>query len=238
MSRTAAERVGELRELDEDLWVADRPLRVGGVFAIGTRMTVIRLGNGELFLHSPVAPDAETRRALDALGPVRHVVAPNKVHHLFAAGYRTAYPEAVLHAAPGLREKRPEISFDAVLSDEAPTAWSDEIEQLVFGGAPYVNEVVFFHPKSRTLLLTDLAFNTPEADGFATRAILRLMGVYGRFGPSRLFRSLIRDRAAARASLDRILSWDFERVTVTHGVVLQRSGRRLLREAYAWLEAG
>ena len=115
-----------LRAIAPGLWVADRPLRLA-VGDIGTRMTVIRLADGGLFLHSPVRLDAETRRALDALGPVRAAVAPNKAHHLFVGDYRT-YPEAELWAAPGLAEKRKDLPFDGTLSDQAPPAWMAFIE--------------------------------------------------------------------------------------------------------------
>lgn len=222
------------RELDTDLWVFERPLRVFGL-EIGTRMTAIRLADGSLFLHSPVALDAETRADLASLGPVRFVVAPSKVHHFFVAPYRDAYPDAELWAAPGLSEKRRDLPFDHVLGEAPPPGWSEEVGQLLYAGAPYMNEVLFLHRKTRTLLVTDLAMNHPGDEPLYTRLWLRVVGLHRGFGVSRLVRVLTRDRAAARASLDRVLAWDFERVVVTHGVVLQRSGRRLLREAFDWL---
>jgi hypothetical protein len=66
---------------------------------------------------------------------------------------------------------------------------------------------------------------------------MRVNSAYGRFGPSRLLRFAIRDKAACRRSIDRILEWDFERVVVTHGEVLESGGREALRSAYAWLPA-
>lgn len=222
------------RQLDEGIWVFDHPLRVFG-FAVGARMTAVRLEDGGLFLHSPIPFDADTRAALDSLGPVRHVVAPNKVHHFYVAQARAAYPDAHFYAAPGLPEKRRDLAFDAVLGESAPDAWAGQLDQEIVGGIPYVNEVAFFHIRSRTLLLTDLAFNMFESRSWLTRTFLRMNGIYGRFGPSRMMRSLVRDRAQLRASIDRILCWDFERVVVSHGIVLQRAGRRVLRESYAWL---
>ena len=222
-----------LRHLDDDLWVAEYPLRVAGL-AIGTRMTVVRLSGGGLFLHSPTPLDSELRAELDALGPVRWVVAPSKVHHFYVGEYR-AFPEAKLYAAPGLPDKRKDIAFDAVLGPEAPEGWAGEIDQVCVEGAPIFNEVAFFHRASRTLLLTDLAFNFQHVEGRLTELLFRLNGVFKRFGPSRMLKLTMRDKAAIRRSLDRILEWDFERVIVTHGIVLQRSGKRMLRAAYAWL---
>ena len=224
-----------MRQLDAGLWVFDRALRIAGL-NVGTRMTAIRLDDGGLFLHSPVALDAPTRDELETLGPVRHVVAPSKVHHLYAGEYGGAYPEARLYAAPGLPEKRSDVAFDEVLGDEPPAGWSGQIEQRLFAGTPYLNEVVFFHPATRTLLLTDLAFNVTEPEGFLTALWQRAAGTHRKFGTGRPIRWLTRDRQAARAARDAILAWDFDRVIVTHGVVVQERGHRLVRAALEWLD--
>ncbi len=224
------------REIGDDIWVFDRPLSLFGL-KIGTRMTVIRLEDGSLFLHSAVELDEATRAELKELGTVRFVVAPNKVHHFFIGAYREAYPEARLIAAPGLPEKRKEIAFDEELGPEPPTAWAGQIDQELFGGAPYVNETLFYHRRSKTLLATDLFMNHVDTDSLVTRLWLRTMGLHKGFASSRLIKTITRDREAARASRDRILAWDVERVTVTHGVVLQRSGNRMLRQALSWLDA-
>jgi hypothetical protein len=225
-----------LRNLAPNLWVAERRFR-NGPFDVGARMTVIRLRDGGLVLHSPVELDPGLRSELDRLGQVRGVIAPNRHHHLFVADYPAGYPDAQLYAAPGLPAKRPDLKFAEELCDDAPALWSAEIEQHVFRGAPYLGEVVFFHPATRTVLFTDLVFNIPEGQAHGvSRLFYRLVGAEGRFGPHRLTRYLfIRDRAAARGSIDRILSWEFERVTVTHGDVLERGGRDALRTAFAFL---
>ena len=223
-----------LTELAPDLWVTERPLRFGGL-SIGTRMTVVRLAGGELFLHSPVSLDPGLRKELDGLGRVRCIVAPNKMHHLFAGEYNEAWPDVELYCAPGLEKKRKDIDWHATLGDEAPEAWRGQLEQVLFEGFPSANEVDFFHPPTRTLLVTDIAFHIGEESPALTRFGFRLLGAYKRFGPSLMERILIRDRAAARASLEKILAWDFERVTVTHGSVLEQGGREALRKSYEWL---
>jgi len=229
--------VDALRQLGPEICIAERPQRFYGL-EVGTRMTVIRLGGARLLLHSPVALDPELRRELDSLGRVCFVVAPNRVHHLYAGQVAEAYPEARLWVAPGLERKRPDLRFVAVLGDEAPAEWRGELEQVFFRGRPYENEVVFFHRASRTLILCDLAFNFGPSAAAPTRLLMRLPRSYGRFGPSKLDPLLIRDRRAARESLERILDWDFDRVVVAHGDVLESGGREALRQGYSWLLAG
>lgn len=222
-----------MRELAEGLWVEDRRFRVLGL-EVGTRMTVVRLEDGSLFLHSPVALDAELRAELSTLGPIRHVVAPNLHHHVHLGEY-TELPQVRLYAPSDLPAKRSDIHFDAELTDEPPDAWRGQIDQHCFQGAPYLQEVAFFHSHSGTLMLSDLAFNFVECEHGPTRAWLWLMGALGRFGPPRHVRWLIRDKLAARRSAEMLLSWDIQRVVVAHGVVLQQSARRVLREAFSFL---
>ncbi len=225
-----------LRELAPDLWVAERSQRFYGL-EVGTRMTVIRLAGGSLLLHSPVSLDAALRKELDALGPVRFAVAPNRVHHLHAGEVASVYPEARLWIAPGLERKRPDLVCQGVLGDEAPAPWRGQVDQVFFRGRPYENEVVFQHRASRTLILCDLAFHFRAGTHPVTRLLMQLIRSYDRFGPSRLDPLLIRDRKQARQSLERILAWDFDRIVVAHGDVLERGGRQALREGYAWLLA-
>jgi hypothetical protein len=224
-----------LTRIDTDLWTARRPLRLF-VGDVGTRMTVVRLASGELWLHSPVPLDAATRAALDALGPVRWVVGPSRVHHFYLGDYAGAYARAELCGAPGLARKRRDLRFAHELGD-GPPPWGDEIRMHVFGGAPGLSEVVCFHPKTRTLVLTDLAFNLEPGARDEARLFHRLVGASGRFGPHRIIRLAIRDRAAARRSLERILAWDFDRVIVAHGEILGSGGRDRLAASFGFLGA-
>ena len=226
-----------LRPLAENIWVADRPQHFYGL-SVGTRMTVIRLSGERLLLHSPVALDAALRAELDTIGRVSYVVAPNRVHHLYAGDVAKAYPAARLWIGPGLERKRPDLVFEAILGDDEPAEWRGEVLQTFFRGRPYENEVVFFHRASRTLILCDLAFNFGPSAAASTRRLMKLLRSYGSFGPSKLDPWLIRDRDAARQSLERILAWDFDRVVVAHGDVLESGGREALRAGYAWLLAG
>lgn len=220
------------RPLAEGLWSFDRKLRMSSRIALPTRMTVARLSGGGLWVHSPVLLDEPTRAALDALGAVAHLVAPNPFHFLFLEPYSQAYPAAGLHLAPGLRERRPELPPARTLGDHPPAAWAGEIDQAVLDGR--FREVVFLHRASRTLILTDLAFHVLSADGRAQEWFFRLNGAWRRLAPSRIARlTVLRDRAAVRALLRRVLDWDFDRVVVAHGDVLESGGRAAIREAFA-----
>jgi glyoxylase-like metal-dependent hydrolase (beta-lactamase superfamily II) len=217
----------------EELWVEARRLRFAGV-ETGTRMTFVRLADRGLFVHSPVALDEETREAVDALGPVKAIVAPSRFHHLYVEAWSQAYPEAVLCACPGLERKRPDVRWDRVLGDRPEEEWQGEIEQVLFSARPLESEVVFFHPPSRTLICADLVFHLAAHPSFLTRVVARLIG-NTKPGATWLERLLIRDRVAAREQIDRMLAWNPERIVLAHGDIVDSGGAAVLREAYAWL---
>jgi hypothetical protein len=180
------------------------------------------------------------RAAIESLGPVRGLVAPNLLHHMFLAENIAAFPQARVYAAPGLREKlESKVRVDEVLTDKPAELWAADLDQVAVGGCPSLRETVFFHRASRTLLCLDLCFNVHASDSAITRLFMRINGAYRSFGPSRLFRyAILKDRRALRASLDQILAWDFDRVTVAHGDILERGGHAALQRGFRWLTPG
>ncbi|MBK7976330.1 MAG: DUF4336 domain-containing protein [Deltaproteobacteria bacterium] len=222
-----------LQPFAEDVWLLHRPLRFWGV-ETGTRMTVVRLADGGLFVHSPVALDAATKAAVDALGPVTAVVAPSRFHHLFVGEWLRAYPDATAFACPGLETKRPDLSWKGVLGDQPEAPWRSDLDQVFFGARWLENEVVFFHEKSRTLICADLIFNLAQHSSRMTRLAALLLGNRGP-GATWLEHVIIRDRRAARAQVDRMLAWRPERIALAHGAVVEHDGADVVRRAYAWL---
>ena len=223
-----------LRELATDLWVTERPLRFVGI-EVGCRMTVVRLAGRRLVVHSPVAPDPELVAEVGELGSVDWLVAPNRFHHLWVEPWSREFPEAAVLVAPGLEEKRPDLSVSAVLRNGAPAEWTGELELLPIEGAPMVNEVVLFHRPTSTLVVADLAFHIGPSSPWPTRLLFRLAGRPGELAPTAAEKLLVRDRPAFRASLERVLSWPIERVIVAHGDVLEKGGGPALARGYDWL---
>lgn len=227
-----------LREVGPELWLADGPVvRFLGAFPYPTRMAVARLADGGLWVWSPIALDDALARALAALGPVRHLVEPNKLHHLPLADWAARYPDARLHPPPGLAKKRRDLAWQATLGDAAPAAWAGQIEQQVFRGSPWLEEVFFFHRASRTVLVGDLIqrFDPATLSGWRLW-LMRLDGLVGPGGGApREWRASCWNRRAARESLDAILAWDAEHLVFAHGVLPPANGRAELASAFRWL---
>ena len=185
-------------------------------------------------MHSPGPLDDAVRRFVDGLGPVRAIAAPSLFHHLCAGDWKTAYPDALLCACPGLDAKRSDLPWDLVLGDEPHPLWKADLDQAFFGARTMENEVVFFHAASRSLVCCDIVFHLSEHESATTRLVARLLG-NGKPGATLLERIMIRQREAAREQIDRMLAWDFDRIVLSHGPMIESGGHEVLRRAYAWL---
>ena len=163
---------------------------------------------------------------------MRFVVPASKLHgNLFAEDYAAAFPEAELFKAPGRRERKG-IDYAGELGDAPDPRWAEELDQLVLQGNRLLTEVLFFHRASRSLIVGDLVWHvTPDAPATTRLWVGGGEGVR----PARAFRRAIRDRAAFRRSLDRVLEWDFDRIQVGHGANVEGDAKRVVREAYAFL---
>jgi hypothetical protein len=223
----------ELERWAEGIWIAATPLRFFGI-PFGARMTVVALRSGGLLLHSPIPLTPPLRAEVDALGTVRHIVAPNKLHHLFIRPALDAYPAAELHVPPGLVAKRPDLAAGSLLGDEPAPGWAGVLQQLVVRGSRVMQEVVFLHGASRTLVVADLCENFGSHSPPLTRLVARMTRMYARPRMPPDWQLTFRDRAARRASFRRLLDWDFDRVILAHGALLERGAKAVFRREYSW----
>jgi Domain of unknown function (DUF4336) len=229
-----------LSEFGAKIWIAEGPVvRFWAGFPYPTRMAAIRLDDGDLFIWSPVALTPELKRAVDALGHVRHLVSPNLLHHLFLKEWKAAYPASRLYAPPGLAKRRKDIAFDAELGDQPEPAWQAEIDQVAMRGSVAMTEIVFFHRASATAIFADLVQNLPRDWIGGWRGLaMRLDGVTApNPGAPREWRLSFIHRRAARAAIDRILAWPVERVLIAHGEPQRSDGAAFVRRAFSWLIA-
>lgn len=216
----------------ENVWTVEREQRFWGV-ETGTRSTFVRLSDGGVFVHCPVALDDNLRAKVDALGPVRAVVASSLFHHLYFGQWAAAYPDAVHAACPGLPRKRPDLVFNHLLTDTPHPAWAADLDQLYFS-ARFEKEVVFFHRPSKTMICADALLNLSQHDSLATRAVALFMANTSP-GAGWMERIAVKNYRVAREEVDRMLQWDIQRIVLAHGGLVAANGREVLREAYAWL---
>jgi hypothetical protein len=203
-----------------------------------TRMTVIRLENGDLFLHSPIAFDDKLASELEAMGRVRHLVSPNQFHYAHIGEWAKAFPNTVTWASPGVRERararHVNVTFARDLDPDPPEDWRGEIDQTLIPGGIF-KEFIFMHSASKTLILTDTVMNL-ELDKITQpwRIFTKLSGMYHPFGQiffgMRL--PMLLQRRKARAAIQRIQLWQPERIVLSHGRCIERDAGRAIRRIF------
>lgn len=216
----------------DSVWQAQQPLKFGPI-SLTTRMTVVRLRDGSLWVHSPISPTQELIEELKKVGTVRYVVAPNKTHHLFFLAFLHAHPSAQGFIAVGLESKRPDLRVFQHSSGDAP--WRSELRGFFIEGLPILNETVWFHSDTGTLILTDLLFCFAEESRGIAALAAKLLGVHGRLGMSRTMKFATKDKQALARSVLPLLSLPVQRVIVAHDQIIDEQPRAKLTQAFAWL---
>ena len=226
-----------IEPIDRDIWIADGPVVRFFGFPYPTRMTLVRLPDDALWVCSPIALSDALAQQIERLGVPRHLVSPNKFHHLFLGEWQRRWPGAWLYASPGLARRRRDLRFAAELGDQAEAAWTGSIDQVVFRGSVVMEEVAFFHRASRTAIFTDLIqrFDPRLLDGWRSW-VMRLDGLVGPDGSTpREWRLTFLDRRALRRAKAAALAWNPERLVVAHGMWARIGGRAVLERALRWM---
>jgi hypothetical protein len=234
-----------LKPVAANLWIVDGPVIRFGFpvlkMSFPTRMTIIRLAGRRLFLHSPTPLTPALRAEILSAGIPHWILAPNRLHYWWVREWRDAFADAAVYLAPRIREQAgARIAFDGLPLDRNDGyPWDEEIATLPVVGT-YMTEIVFFHRRSRTLVLTDLIESSePEkVESFFWRWLIRLGGVQHPDGqtPSDLRRSFAGPQL--RAAVARMLAWQPERIIFAHGRWIERNGTTELRRAFRWAFGG
>ena len=235
---TGYEPLYTLKAVAPDVWIADGGwIRFYGV-PFPTRMTAIRLADGGLWLHSPIGDVAGLADAVAALGPVRHLVAPNWIHYAWVPDWQARFPQAVTWGCPGVAARAASrgmpLALDHELGDAAPAAWAGEIDQRLAQSGLH-REAVFLHRASRTLVLTDLIMNFEAAKmPWWTRPLLRIGGVRDPDGgmPRDIAMGFLPQAEHLRDVVETMIGWDPARIILAHGRCYDRDGTAELRRAF------
>jgi len=220
----------------EGVWLSQDPVRIVGMPLTAT-MTVLRMGDAGLLLYSPVAMTPARRAAVEALGPVAHLYAPNLFHHRWLAEWAAAFPSARVHAPRGLAKKNPTLRIDRIHGETPEPSFAGHVDELGIAGFRLQETTLLYRP-ARTLLVADLVHNVGRPEHLWSAVYTRAMGFHDRVALSRAIQwTGFSDRRAARASIDDALSRGFDRLVVGHGEPVREGARDLLAAAYDWLGA-
>jgi hypothetical protein len=230
-----------LTQVHETLWLCEgETVRFVGA-PYPTRCVIARLENGGLWVWSPVKLSVELRAEMHRLGPVGHLVSPNKLHHLYLQEWSAAFPEALLWGPPSTIKKCSNLVFHEALNESTPQEWRPDIDQAWFRGSIAMDEIVFLHRPSGTAIVADLI--QTFSDRFLRehwgpwRFLARLDGITEDQACAPLeWRLSFIDRAPARRARDKALGWNCKRVVVAHGELPTGDGAAMLARSFRWLD--
>ncbi len=235
-----------LKPVTDGVWIVDGPVigfgYLGLKFPFPTRMTIVRLADGGLWVHSPTELSPSLKSEMDALGRVRHLIAPNRIHYWWLEEWVAAYPDAMTYAAPGVPEQARSngrfADYNVALAEAGAYPWSGEIEMLLVPGG-YLSEAVFFHARTRTLVMTDLIQNY-EREKIASPFFRFMTGLSGAVDPDGkmpldLRTTFFRHRKQMAEAVCRMISWQPQRIIIAHGRWYRENAVAELKRAFRWL---
>jgi len=220
-----------LKQLDSSLWVDDVPFKLLGI-NFGNRMTCIQLADKSLWLHSPTKFDRTTYETIKAKGNIKYLVAPSLMHNLFVMDWKKQDMTCQVLAPAHAKKLQADIKLDETLEQKKNQLFNGEISCIAIKGMPVLQEYAFIHHASKTLILTDLAFNFGKDGPAWTRLFLKLYGAYDKFGPTLTIRALIKDKIAFSESLKKVASQSFDRMIVSHGSIVESNGNTIFKQAF------
>ncbi|MDA9503101.1 SDR family oxidoreductase [Bradyrhizobium sp. CCBAU 11357] len=240
-SSDAAVSTASLSRVTDDIWILDdKPISAAGL-QLPVRMTVIRLSNGDLVLHSPVRYSPALRQELERLGSIRYLLAPNIAHWMFLPEWQRQLPQAAIFAARGLaargQVRAAGVRIDREIGDTTPEEWAADLQTLSVN-APMFSEVELFDRRSRTLVLTDIVQNLdPHHLSASNAAAANLLGIAKPDGKAPVYlRLLLRlGGRSAQAAAQRLVKLAPERVIFAHGDWFETQGTARLRRSLRWL---
>ena len=228
-----------LQSFDKNLWIAEGPnVRDMGIM-FTTRMTIVKLSDGSVWVESPVPLPFDTLKEIADLGPVKYIVSATQRHVWRLEGWHTLFPEAQLWAAETtpFTLKKKSLQFASILTDTPYEGWAHDLEQLTFKRSPFIKEVIFLHKETRTVIMGDLIQIHPMVKGKSLRnAIFKLEGVaFPRGGVGFDIKLTFTNRNLARQSLEKLLSWDFDKLIIAHGNCIENDAKLFIEKSFQWL---
>lgn len=199
----------------DSIWVTERPVWFSGIRQ-RARATVVRLPGDALWVHSPCAPTGDVCAALDALGEVRWIVVPNRYHHLQAPPTAARYPKALVVGPKSAEARNPHVKLTTGTDDPAYIRSTPELTPVQLGGVPFLDETVFFHPASGSLIAADLLMSACARDHWTARMAARIFGHYGRVRTPPDVRWSTRASTAVAESIAQMRALPIQRILVAH----------------------
>jgi len=170
--------------------------------------------------------------ALDALGEVRWIVVPNKFHHLEAPATAARYPNAVVVGPQSALPRNPQLRLGMGMDAPEYVRATPELSSIPLGGVPFLDETVFFHAASGSLIAADLLISACAHDHWTWRIAGRIWGRYEKVRTPPDVRMKTRASTALAQSIAQLGALPLERILVAHADPITNRPVQQLAEAW------
>jgi hypothetical protein len=215
----------------DTIWVTERPVWFSGV-RLRSRTTVVRLSGDALWIHSPGPPTDEVCAALDRLGEVRWIVVPNRFHHLQTPATAARYPHALVVGPKTAQSRNAHVALTMTTDDPAYLRSTPEFSSIPLKGVPFLDETLFFHAASGSLIAADLLMSACARDHWTWRMAARMGRRYEKNKTPPDVRWNTRANPEVAESLAQVRALPVERILVAHADPI--TDRPLQQLAEAW----
>jgi hypothetical protein len=216
------------------IWINERKLWFGGVY-LRSRMTIIRLADDKLWVHSASEPTPELCAELDRLGQVGWVVVPNKWHHIQASAMKVRYPNAQVIGPASAKLRNKSLALDVDINDERLSSLVPELSPVVLKGVPFLDETLFFHSKTNTLIGADLMMCGCSADHWTWRWVSRVFGQYQHYKAPPDVRWNTRKGPDVSQAIEDLAKLPLERILIAHSDPIEDRPVEQLKEAWRFV---
>jgi len=230
-----------IRKISTRMWVHETSMPMLGM-RVPIRMTIVKLADDGLWIGNPTPHNPQLHNRVSSMGEVKYIVGTSNGHNLFLEDWQKAFPDAGVYVSSGIPKKRPNLKNYELLRELDSPPWHEDLGMFAMDGAPLWDEHMFYHGKSRTLLVTDFFQNYTgvKQKGIAnvlSKLVFEPLGFKGKcLAPPLKTRFGAKDRQALRASLDRIWELEIECVVPAHGTIFEQGAkddiRRLCQRFY------
>ena len=225
----------ELLPFGKNIWVIEGPMVKDMGLLFSTRMIVVRMSDGSLWVCDPVRISDNTHRLINELGEIKYLLVTTQRHVWRLSSWHEKYPNAQLWSCANVPKKLKHLPYTGTMSDSQN--WGCDFEQITIKGNKLLSEIAFCHKESKTLIMGDIVQNNEQKDGRPfTNFIFRISGAaYPSGGVGFDLKLTFTNRKAARETVCKILSWDFDKLIIAHGPCVTSNAKEYVKRAFSWL---
>lgn len=198
------------------------------------RMIVIRLTDGSIILHNPIDLSTGLQDELSNIGPIKSIVCASPKYHQYLSDWWLSYPDALFYATPTLIQKRSDLNFDGALSNYTPLTWKHELLQTPLLGFDKPRKIIFCDPQSRTLILSDHVLGIQDSLPIGQKMYTWMHGIHQDLKIPHSDKRHLDNMAALRASIQEVMTWPFDKLISSNGLVIEQDAKQQFYQAFWW----